>query len=876
MSEAQPKRVPAFFKKFFQWYCDPRLQESILGDLEEQFEEDIKVFGLRKARKRFMWTVLRFFRKGIIRPIEGNYKLNYYGMFKHNLRIGWRNILRKRSFSIINVIGLSTAAAVCLLTIIFYRYETNFDHHHKLSDQLYRVVQKTQRPDTELFWGTTAYPLAAALRDDFPDFEYVTQTAGPMKRLFSYQRENGKKVLFEEQHVLFADQYYPQTFDFDWLAGNPKTALNEPNAVIITEKIAEKCFGTGYEASAAIGKILLLNGRDPLVVKGIIKNNRPNINLKANMMVSYQFFKKHNPYPTGNWSGNYRGTTFVAINDEAQTDKITSKINRWKGKYLNEEDNKIITYSLQPLHEIHTETKYGTTPHGYQIPKRTLNISLIVAAFILLIAIVNFINLVTANASVRSKEVGIRKVIGGTKKVILGQFIIENTILVSIAFTLAIGISNFTIDYVNDFLSIIGLNLIIHLSDILLAVAFCLLVALLATIYPSFILATFSPIEVLNKKGNGSAKGTGLRKGLTFFQFTVVQIFVIAAIIVGLQLNFFQNKSLGFDSSKIISVAIPSFDGTDVFVNKLLEMNAVEAVSVGSGPPMAVENFALGTRYRKPHQEVNDGMSAEMKIIDSTYLSLYNIPIIAGRNIHQNKHQFDEFIITRRLAESLNWTPEQAVGQRLAINEGEATIVGVIEDFNNQSLQNDMTPVVLMNWHSFQWQAFVKVGSFSTIVEIERIWREQFPDNIFSYSFVDDSIAKEYVIENLIFAGFKFFSVLVIVIASLGLFGLVSFISLQRTKEIGIRKVLGASIAEILVLFNKQFSGLILLGFVVAVPIVWYFMDQWLNSFNYRIPLTAWMFFLGGAITFFLGSGIAVLKSLKAATVNPVDILKDE
>jgi len=866
-----PPKLPL---RFFRWFCDPAFVEDIEGDLLERFEK--KYQHKKNASWLFARDVIRLFRPGIIRPFGGSLQLNYYDMFKHHLKIGWRSILRKKSTSLINIIGLSTAAAVCLLTLIFYRYETSFDHHHTLSDQTFRVVQTTQRPDAELYWSTTAYPLAAALRDDFPDFELVTQTAGPMKRLFSYERNNGKKVLFEEEHVLFADEYYPQTFDFDWIAGNPKSALKELDAVIITKKVAEKCFGKNFDPSDAIGEVILLNSKDQLIVKGIIENNRPNINLKTNMIVSYGFFKKHNPYPTGNWSGNYRGTTFVALNNPETRSDMEEKINSWKKKYLSKEDDQIISYSLQPLKEIHTETKYTTTPTGYQIAQSTLDVSLMVAFFILLIAIINFINLVTANATLRAKEVGVRKVIGGGKSVIVSQFVIENTLLVSIAFTLAIGIAYFSLQYINAFLSIIKLELSIHISDIAITFALCLLVALVATIYPSIVLSSFSPIKVLYHKGFGYGKGAELRKGLTFFQFTIVQVFVIAAIIVGMQLRYFDSKSLGFSSEKVVSVPIPSSEGKDVFVNELKAISGVGQVSIGSGPPMAVENFALGTRYRKPHQDANEGMGAEMKIVDSTYLDLFDIQLLSGRNIRENKHRFDEFVVSRSLVESLGWTPDQAIGERLTINEGEATIVGVIEDFHNHSLQHEMTPVVLLNWHAYLWNAMIKVSAFENLVDIEETWRQQFPQKIFNYHFVDDSMEKEYIIENLIFTGFKFFSGLVILIAALGLFGLISFLTLQKTKEIGIRKVLGASIGEILVLFNKQFSFLILLAFVAAVPLVWYFMSQWLDSFTYRINLSFWMFAAGGLITFMLGSSVAILKSYRPATINPVNSLKDE
>ena len=863
------KTPPKYLLGFFRWFCNPEYVEDIEGDLLERFAK-------RPTAWRFFLEVLKLLRPSLIKPLSGYQKLNYYGMFKHNIKIGWRSIVRKKSFALINIAGLSTAAAVCLLSLIFYRYETGFDSHHRLGEQTFRVVQKTERPETTLYWGTTAYPLAGALRNDFPDFGQVTQTAGPMNRLFSYTRGNGKKILFEEPFVLFADQYYPQTFDFEWVVGDPKTALQEINAVVLTELVAEKCFGKGYDPADVVDEVIMLNNKDALLVKGIIKSNKPNINLKANMLVSYEFFKKNNPYPANNWSGNYRGTTFVVLNDPAQNNEVERKINDWKSKYLNEDDNQIISYALQPLSEIHTDTKYGSTPQGYQIPLKTLNISLGVAAFILLIAIINFINLVTANASIRSKEVGVRKVIGGSKRIIISQFVTENTLLVSIAFTLAIAIAYFALEYLNEFLSIIHLNLSIQIWDVLVALIFCLFVALLATIYPSFVLSSFNPIQALYKRNAGAGKGSLLRKGLTFFQFTIVQVFLIAAIIIGHQLDYFDSKSLGFDSERIISIPVPSFHQKDVFVNELLSMSEVNQVSVSSGPPMSVENFALGTRYREPHQEVNAGMGAEMKIIDSTYLALFDLSIIAGRNIRENKSRFDEFIITRKLAESLNWTPSEAIGKRLMINEGEATIVGVIDDFHNHSLQHEFTPVVLMNWEAFQWKAYIRVGASSAIIPIEQLWRKHFPEAIFNYSFVNDLMEKEYVIEKLIFTGFKFFSVLVIIIACLGLFGLVSFITLQRTKEVGIRKVLGASVSEILFLFTRQFTVLILIAFVFSAPIAWYMMDQWLNTFTYKVSIAAWMFVVGGLVTFILGSVVTVLKSYRTALLNPAETLKDE
>ena len=325
------KKPPIWPLRFFRWFCHPDYVEDLEGDLLERFEKSYR--SRRLSGWLFTREVLRLFRPGIIRNPGGTKKLNYYGMIRHNLRIGWRSMIRKKSFSFINIIGLSTAASVCLLTFIFYQYETSFDGHHEKAAQIYRVVQETKRPDATLYWGTTAYPLAAALRSDFTHFPLVSQAAGPMEPQIRYVRANTKKVLFEEPFVLFADQQYAQMFDFEWIAGDPNTALLEPNAVVLTQKIAEKCFGKDFDPSDAMGEILQLNSTDPLVVRGIIKNTRPNINLKANMLVSYEYFKNNNAYQAGNWSGNYRGTTFVVLPDEKQRASIEMEINDWKGKY---------------------------------------------------------------------------------------------------------------------------------------------------------------------------------------------------------------------------------------------------------------------------------------------------------------------------------------------------------------------------------------------------------------------------------------------------------------------------------------------------------------------------------------------------------------
>ncbi|WP_462254087.1 ABC transporter permease [Ekhidna sp.] len=863
------KQPPKYPLRFFRWFCNPEFAEDIEGDLLERFEQ-------RQSKVFFTIEVIKLLRPGIIKNFEGSTNLNYYGMFKHHLKSGWRNIWRDKSNAFINIAGLSTGVAVCLAALIFFRYETSFDSYHERSEQTYRVVQHTQRADAELYWNTTAYPLAAALRSDFPDFADVTQTAGPMKRLFMLEGQSANVVRFEEDHVLFVDHRYPAIFDFEWISGDPKTALTGPNSVVISERIAKKCFGENFDPSYPIGQTLLLNNKDPLIISGVIKNPTSNSTLKGNMLVSYEFFRVNNPYPSSNWSGNYRGTTFITLSQSSDPEQVVSKINDWKKKYLSEEDDQIISYQLQPLAEMHTETKYGAAPEGYQISKEILNTALVVAAFILLIAVVNFVNLVTARASTRSKEVGIRKAIGGSKTALLSQFLIENTILVLISMGIALMMSVILLDEINRLLETVGMNLSFQLTDLVIGLGICFITVLVSSIYPSYILSSYKPVEISSLGLKSTMKGLGFRKGLSFTQFTLVQIFIIAALVVGAQLKYFQTKSLGFDSEQVVMIPVPSADKVELLGSLLQENSNIKDVSIGSGPPMGVEDFALGTTYRLPHQNQNEGLSAEMKIADPNYLSLYSLELVAGRNFIDNKNRFDEFIINRRMASSMGWSPEEALNKKLRINEGEATIVGVIEDFHNQSLKDDITPVVLMNWEAWRWQASIKITSYDGLIACEEIWKALFPDQIFSYHFLDDSIANEYVIEQLIFKGLRFLSTLVILIGCLGLLGLVSFMVIQKTKEIGVRKVLGASVTQILLLFSKSFIILILAGFIVAVPFSYYFLDQWLNSFEYQIPLSPWMFIAGGAITLVLGASISIIKSFSAASANPIEALRNE
>lgn len=801
-------------------------------------------------------------------------------MFSNFFVTAWRNALRHRAYTLINIVGLSIGLTCCLVLMIFGRYETSFDQYHQYTSQTFRVVQQFKMPEQTLYWNTTAYPLAEALRNDFSEFAMVTQASGPDFRPFSVTRPDGALERFEEK-VLFVDNEYPKVFDLKWLAGDSHTALSQPQSIVITARVAEKCFGPLTDPAVILGKTIVLN-KDPLLITGVIEDAPGNSSLQYHMLVPYEFFRRNNPYPTGNWSGNYQGTTFVVLKEGVNVRDIEAQISGWQKKYLKPEDDARIVYQLQPLKSMHNDDTYGSAPGSYAMPMRNIHAAYAIALFVLIIASVNFVNLATAQASSRAKEVGVRKVMGSTRWVLIRQFMMENTLLILVTLIFSIGFTTLALDVLNDKLQIIHLTLRFEASYVMLAAAVGMLVIALAAVYPAVALSGFRPAEILkNRIQLSDGKGGSLRRPLIVLQFVVVQVFVIATVIVARQMHYMQSADMGFESESIIKIPVADTEHAAALKQRLLLLDGIEDVTFGSGPPQMVDGQGLGTSFRQPGQEVTEGQESEMKGIDTNYLAFYNIPLIAGRNISTPKWPFDEFVINERAARAMGWSPEEAVGRKLAINEGEATVVGVVQDFHNNALQNQISPCIMINWSAFQGQAFVKLRkgvdhTSNTLGAIEETWQTIFPEKIYRYSFLTDSMQREYTLENLVLNGFFIFSVLSVLIGAMGLLGMISFMTARKTKEVGIRKVLGASVQQIILLFSKEFIWLVGIAFIIASPLVYLGMSQWLADFAYRISLSWWMFALGGGLALLIAMTTIFFQSARAAIANPVNSLRSE
>ena len=798
-------------------------------------------------------------------------------MFKNYLKIAWRTILKNKLTSTINILGLAVGIGACMAILIFVRYEFTFDEYHSKAKQTYRIVQHNKLPDQTLYWNTTAYPLAEALREDFPEIDIVTQTMGPVSQEFSIV-DNGSVNKFEEPQVLYVDSFYPKAFDFKWITGNPITALDNINSVVLTEELVHKYFGAEEESyGSVLGKTILLKGDEPLKVTGIIENIPGNSNQRFNMLISYGFFKSENPDLSRNWKGNHQGTAFVVLKDNKLKNTIESKIASWKKKYLEPADDSRISYFLQPVSEIHNETLYGNNIGGYVMPTNTLYLLSIVGLFILIIAILNFINLVTAQSASRSKEVGIRKVFGSNRLNLIFQFIFENSIVILCSLLLSVAFLNISLSELNRSLSVIYLKLTFGWEYLGLMLLIGISTILLAAIYPAFVLSAFKPIQALKNKIKFSKKdGVGVRKSLVTFQFVIVQVFVIAAIILGSQMKYFKSEPMGFSADAVVVTPAPEFNKLGVYRSSLLESNGISKVSFGSGPPMAVEGLQLGSSFRLPQQPEEEALDTEIKVGDPNYIDFYDLELLAGRNFTTNKEAFDEFIVNETLIKTYGWTPPEALGKRIQINEGPATIVGVVKDFHNNSLQSAISPCILMNWTYFQNQAFIKIDNSDRLKSIRTSWENTFTSSMYNYRFLDDSINKEYFVEQLIYNGFTVLSGLAIGIGCLGIFGLMSFIVSSKKKEIGIRKVLGAGIGQVVSLVTKEFVGLVVLAFVIAAPVVYYFGNEWLQGFSNHIELSIWLFLGGGLITLSVAIITCSFQSISAARANPISSLREE
>ena len=794
-------------------------------------------------------------------------------MIKNYIKIAFRNLLRHKSFSFINIIGLAVGMTACFLIFMYVRFELSYDKFNQNFGQIYRLNTDIKSPNEVLHWSSASAPMGPALQADFPEVKANARVFGAG---FLIESNNQK---FQENNISFTDPSIFKIFTFPFIHGNPETALKDPFSIVITETMAKKYFGN----TDAIGKTLRLNAKQPVTVTGVIKDLPLNSHFSFDMLLSASTMEKMKLIDMNEW-GNFSNFTYLLIPDANAAAKLQAKLPNFLIKHISEDKRrKGYNYELfvEPLKEVYMDTFRGAPVNGNMSNVYTFSI---IATFILLIACINFINLTTARATERAKEVGIRKVVGAGKNQLTTQFLGESIIICLISFLFSVLLSMLLLPLFNQLAGkIISHNIIEH-GYIFILFAISLAIGFIAGIYPALVLTNFSITSVLKGKFSTSVKGIFLRKGLVIVQFTISIVLIVGTIIVYNQLNYMRNQSLGFQKDQMMIV---DFNGDSVvqsmsetLKNELKQVNGVVSVS-GSGTTPGNGNSVA---YSEVESRSGNLLSMNMNLydVDFDFMPQYGMKMVAGRAFSKEfaTDTTQSFVVNETTSKNLGYTsPKDAIGKKFNQWGRKGQIIGVVQDFHFESLQQNVKPLNLRinprNINVFTLK--IKGGDIpNTIASVESKWKVLAPQRPFTYYFLDQNFNKQYATEDRFGKLFMYFSVLAIMISCLGLLGLASYSTLQRTREIGIRKVLGASVPGIVNMLSKEFMLLVFIAAIVAFPLAWFGMHSWLKDFAYKVNIGWWVFAVAGILAMMIAITTVSFQAIRAALANPVKSLRSE
>ena len=812
-------------------------------------------------------------------------------MLKNYLTIAVRNILRHKTYSFINIFGFTIGIASCLLILLYIGHQLSYDRFHEKADRIYRIAGEARIGTAEAVIAISPAPAAAGFRDEFPEVEDATRFFNPGEQVTRYQDK-----LFNETGLFYADGNFFDVFDFELLQGDPTTVLLEPNSVVVTQEAALKYFGN----EAAIGELLTI-GDDNTAYKvtGIVQNPPDNSHFNFNMLLSMSSSERGK---SDVWLNLFL-YTYIVLREGNSPEALEAKFPGLYQKYMapqlqqfagisweefEEQGNKIALF-LQPLTSIHLHSNVENElqPGGNPV---NLYIFSMIALFILLIACINFMNLSTARSASRAREVGVRKVLGSAQGNLVRQFLTESILFSILAMILAIGLVEL---FLTPFNNIAGIKLTFSLFDhwwmAFSLIILTILVGIIAGSYPAFYLAAFKPVEVLKGEVRASKKSGRFRSGLVVFQFAISIGLIISIMLVYRQLEYVSKKDLGFDKENVIIIPNARRLGNqlEAFRQELKQQSQVISASISSAIP-AHSGFG-GTLYKgEPPEETDKGFSIteedqEFKNFsaDYDYIETMKMEIISGRNFSPEfASDSSAFLINEAVARRFGW--EDPVGKDIYVTgwEGQPRyrVVGLLKDYHLESLHNDISPVVMSLGTTGNYLlARIQPGDTKrTLAMIEDKWREFAPNIPFGYSFLDEDFDALFRAEQRFGKIVSYFTGLTIFIACLGLFGLVAFTAERRTKEIGLRKALGASVRQIVSMLSREFLVLVLIANVIAWPVAWYAMNRWLEDFAYRIDLGLGTFILAGLLALVIALATVSYQAIKAATANPVEALRYE
>ncbi len=811
-------------------------------------------------------------------------------MFNNYLKTSFRTLWKKKSFSILNITGLATGIAAGILIFLVIQNEVSYDRYHSKKDRIYRVTSmQLNKSNGEINSRHGAVPaqLGDAMRLDFPQFEKVASIMSfGQAQLYIPAEGLGEEKRFKENNGLFwADISFFEMFDFKWVAGNA-SRLAEPNTAVLNESFANKFFDN---PQAAIGKtIQLWSYRVPLNVVGIFKDVPANTDLPVKMAASYETLKKLAPGMfTNPDSWNYISTSnecFVLAQQGHQYAALESQLRSFEKKHYKDDPAFRWKLGFQPLTDVHLNTDFGTF-YNNSLSKKELWSLALIGIFLLLVACINFINLATAQSVNRSKEIGVRKVLGGNRSQLIWQFMQETALVTFFSLVLGCLLAFACLPMLNNLMNK-GLSLDVLNNQMILfyLLIIGIVVTLLAGIYPALVLSGFNPVHAFRSRINIKTTGNiSLRRGLVVFQFVIAQLLIIGTVVVIQQMKFFRTRPMGFDKNGIVLVNLPSDSSLKVkyplLKNQMEALPGVVSASLCMAAPS--NDWAWSTDFVFDNDAEKKDFFIIGQFADTGYFKTFGISLLAGRlPFHSDTTR--EIVVNEALIKKLGFrSPAEVIGKSIAFVgwNRKVPIVGVFRDYNNKSLREAIMPTAITTeYNAYEWIAvrMDRNDMNSTMESVHKLFSNIYPTYMFDPVFFDERIEQFYLNEALTSQLFKVFSILAIFISCLGLYGLVSFMAVQKTKEVGIRKVLGASAQSIVYLFSKEFTLLIGIAFLIAAPLGYFFMQKWLSGFYYHTNI-GWLVFAIAILSSVLIAWITVgYKAVKAAFANPVKSLRTE
>lgn len=793
-------------------------------------------------------------------------------MISNYFKIAFRNLWRHLGYSALNIGGLAIGMTAGFLVLLYVGFEMSYDSFHSKADRLYRISADIKTPSDKFETPLVDWNILSELESEFPEIEMNTMV---MRDEIDIKVGNEN---YTENRALAAGASLFQMFDFKLLEGNPKTALSAPLSIVLSKTTAAKYFGDGN----AIGKTLkIFDGKYAVTVTGVMEDMPNNSMVKGNVILSISTYTEIiDPELKDSWA-DFGSLGFVLLNPETDASVLAAKIKSFVEKIHGTQmktQNLFLVYHLEPIQDIYLYSSRGHTPEITNV-----YIFSIIGLFILLIAAINFINLTTARSVERAKEVGIRKVIGAQKGQIAFQFLGESVIICLFAFILSIGLTMLALPYFNELAGkVVAISIFTKPLYIVSLIAISVFIAIVAGAYPALVLSSFKPVKVLKGKFSTSSSGILLRKGLVVVQFSISVILIIGTFVIYSQTYFMQNQDLGFAKEQLLVLNTNNQNGQERMQKALASNPGILSMSTSSAVPGGGGEGQTALSVLENNMGQDQSLTLDRYNIDENYIPQFDIKLLAGRNFSKQfaSDSTESMILNEKAIKLLGFSnPAEAIGKSFDQWDKKGSIIGVVKDFHISSLQEEIMPLSLVMGSGDNTLLNLKISSKNlskTLAFIKDKWQEYFPNKSFDYYFMDEFFDRQYKSEERFANLFLNFALLAIFISCLGLLGLASYSTLQRRREIGIRKILGASAFGIVHLLSADFLKLVAIAILIAVPIAWYGMHNWLQDFAYRIDIPWWIFLVAGMLAISIALITISFQAIKAAIANPVKSLRTE